>query len=151
MKPTLDLTYKGRVKKNKIKYGFIRIWMGGWVRMGTISIQKQTRTTIVVSNGRSTFYQIHFIKHHILLDVAWERGGGWISPHLLDHLKTLRKTKKKFFDFLKVHNELGKVTKFWTSRPLFSWRNSHLKKVQAPPCPNKVNNLVKKGCDWILF
>ena len=23
------------------------------------------------------------------------------------------------FDFLKVHNELGKVTKFWTSRPLF--------------------------------
>ena len=46
-------------------------------------------------------------------------GGGWISPHLLDHLKTLWKTKKKFFDFLKVHNELGKVTKFWTSKPLF--------------------------------
>ena len=47
-----------------------------------------------------------------------------------------------FFYFLKVHNELGKVTKFWTSRPLFSWRNSHLKKVRAdssPPHPNKVN------------
>ena len=73
-----------------------------------------------------------------LLDVAWERGGGWISPHLLDHLKTLWKTKKFFFDFLKVYNELGKVTKFWTSRPLFSWRNSHLKKVwanSAPPAP----------------
>ena len=72
--------------------------------------------------------------------ILLESGGGWISPHLLDHLKTLWKTKKFFFDFLKVHNELGKVTKFWTSRPLFSWRNSHLKKVRADsaPRPNRV-------------
>ena len=69
-----------------------------------------------------------------LLDVAWERGGGWISLHLLDHLKTLWKNKF-FFDFLEVHNELGKVTKFWTSRPLFSWRNSHLKKGRADSAP----------------
>ena len=31
-------------------------------------------------------------------------GGGWISPHILDHLKTLWKTNF-FFDFLKVHND----------------------------------------------
>ena len=37
----------------------------------------------------------------------------------------------------KVHNELEKVTIFWTSRPLFSWRNSHLKKCGyiVPPAP----------------
>ena len=62
-------------------------------------------------------------------------GGGWISPHLLDHPKTLWKTKKNLFDFLKVHNELGKVTKYWTSRPLFSWRNGRLKKVRADSAP----------------
>ena len=47
---------------------------------------------------------------------------------------TVKKTN--FFAFLKVHNELGKVTKFDTFRPLFSWRNSHLKKgglIQTPP------------------
>jgi len=27
--------------------------------------QKKTRTTIVVSNGRYTFYQLHFIKHNL--------------------------------------------------------------------------------------
>ena len=31
------------------------------------------------------------------------------------------------FDFLKVHNELRKVTKFGTSRSPFSWRNNRLK------------------------
>ena len=57
-----------------------------------------------------------------LLDVAWEGGG-----------------QKPNFYFLKVHNELGKVTKFWNSRPLFSWRNSHLKKVRADSArPNRV-------------
>ena len=70
-----------------------------------------------------------------LLDDAWERGGGWISPHLLDHPKTLWKTKKFFFDFLKVHNELGKVTKFGGSRTHFSWRNGRLKKVLADSTP----------------
>ena len=64
-----------------------------------------------------------------------ECGGGWISPHLLDHPKTLWKTKKILFDFLKVHNELGKVTKFWTSKPLFSRRNGRLKKVRADSAP----------------
>ena len=42
-----------------------------------------------------------------------------------------------FFDFLKVYNELGKVKKFWTSRPLFSWRNSRLKKVRAHCAPHR--------------
>ena len=64
-----------------------------------------------------------------------ESGVGWISPHLLDHPKTLWKTKKILFDFLKVHNELGKVTKFWTSKPLFSRRNGRLKKVRADSAP----------------
>ena len=35
---------------------------------------------------------------------------------------------EKKINFLKVYNKLGK---FRTSRPLFSWRNSLLKKVQA--------------------
>ena len=34
-------------------------------RMCTNVSQKQTRTTILVSNGRYTFYQIHFIKHNL--------------------------------------------------------------------------------------
>ena len=28
-------------KKNENKYGFIHIWVGGWFRMGTITIKKQ--------------------------------------------------------------------------------------------------------------
>ena len=56
-----------------------------------------------------------------LLDVAWVRGDLW---------------------FLDVHNELGNVPKFGTSRPLFLWRNGWLKKVQAdsapPPRPDRV-------------
>lgn len=39
------------------------------------------------------------------------------------------------FFFEPFPNELGKVTTFWTSRPLFSWRNSHLKKVRADSAP----------------
>ena len=60
-----------------------------------------------------------------------ESRGGWISPHHPDHPKTLQ--NPKFFP--NVHNELGKVTKFGTSRPHFSWRNSHLEKVQAQSTP----------------
>ena len=45
---------------------------------------------------------------------------GRMCPQLLNYQETL--------DFLKVHNESGKVTKFWTSRSLFSLRNSYLKK-----------------------
>ena len=48
---------------------------------------------------------------------------------------TLKVKNQFFFDFLKVHNELGKVTKFSNSRHLFSWRNSHLEKVQAQSNP----------------
>ena len=51
-----------------------------------------------------------------LLNVAWVRGGT-MCPHLLDHPKT----PPIIFGF---SNELGKFKKFWTSRPLFSWRNS---------------------------
>ena len=50
-------------------------------------------------------------------------SGGWgrISPHLLDHPKTMCKTKLIFFDFLKVHNELGKVTDFGTPFFMEKW------------------------------
>jgi len=61
-----------------------------------------------------------------LLNVAWVQGG------------TMWKNKIFFFDFQKVYNELGKVTKFQISRPLISWRKSQLEKVQAhcaPPAP----------------
>ena len=60
-----------------------------------------------------------------------ESGGGLNQPTPSRSPQNTVKNQKNFFDFLKVHNELGKVTKFWTSRPLFSWRNSHLKKVRA--------------------
>jgi len=63
------------------------------------------------------------------------------------------KNQKVFFDFLKVHNELGKFTKFWTSRPLFSWRNSHLKKVRAdsaPPRPNRVKIKQPGNCCFFV-
>ena len=51
--------------------------------------------------------------------------------------------KNPFFDFLKVYNELGKVKKFLTSRPLFSWIYNRLKKVWAHCAPrtNRVKNL----------
>ena len=65
------------------------------------------------------------------------RAGGGAESH-----QNTVKNQKKNFAFLKVHNELGKVTKFGTSRPLFSWRNERLKKVRAdsaPPRPNRVN------------
>ena len=83
-----------------------------------------------------------------------ESGGVWISPHLLDHLKTQWKTKNFFFDFLKVHNESGKVMKFGTSRTLFSWRNGRLKIVQAdsaPPAPIGLNCTSTKSQIWLTL
>ena len=57
--------------------------------------------------------------------------------------KKLKNQKKNYF--LKVHNELGKVTKFWTSRPLFHgeieiafWKKCEL--IQ-PPRPIRVKEL----------
>ena len=64
---------------------------------------------------------------------------------------TVKNQKIFFLIFWKfIMNYLGKVTKFWTStsRPLFSWRNSHLKKVRAdsaPPRPNRVNESIIEG------
>ena len=81
------------------------------------------------------------------LNVAWV-WGGTMCPHLLDHPKALQKTKNFLFDFLKVYYELGKVTKFRTSRPLFSWRKSHRKKVRAdsaPPRPNRVKSWINRA------
>ena len=65
-------------------------------------------------------------------------NGGWglIVPAPSRSPQNTVKTKKFFFAFLKVHNELGKVTKFGTSKPLFSWRNCHLKKVRADSAPS---------------
>ena len=48
-------------------------------------------------------------------------------------------------DFLKVNDELGKVKKFPTSRPLFSWRNRLLKKVQAHCAPAPI------GLEYLNF
>ena len=52
--------------------------------------------------------------------------------------------KPIFCDFLKVHNELGKVTKFGTSITLFSWRNEHLKIVWADSAPPAPIGLIKE-------
>ena len=74
-----------------------------------------------------------------LLYVVWV--GGWISQHLLDHPKTLWKTKKKIFDFLKLHYEFGKVTKFWTSKPMDKWTFEKCSGWFSPtPCPMRVNH-----------
>ena len=62
-------------------------------------------------------------------------GGGMNQPTPSTSPQNTVKNQNFYVDFLKVHNELGKVTTFWTSRPLFSWRNSHLKKVQADSAP----------------
>ena len=59
---------------------------------------------------------------------AWTLNVAWVGGHILDHTKTLWKTKICFFDFLKVYNESWKVKKFWTSKPLFSWRITIWKK-----------------------
>ena len=70
-----------------------------------------------------------------------ESVGGLNQPAPSRSPQNTVKNQIFFFDFWKVNNELGKVTKFWTSRPLFSWRNSHLKKVLAhiTPSPHRVN------------
>ena len=49
-----------------------------------------------------------------LLNVARVRGC-WINPHLLDHPKTLSKTKK-YFSFLRINNEFRKVNKFFMKK-----------------------------------
>ena len=67
------------------------------------------------------------------------RGGGLNQP-----APSRSPQNNFFFDFLKVHNELGKVKKFWTFRPIFAGRN--LKKVWAqcaPPAPLKSQFLSK--------
>ena len=36
-----SMYHREGLKKITKKYGFIHIWVGGWVRLGTISIKKQ--------------------------------------------------------------------------------------------------------------
>ena len=94
----------------------------------------------------------HYI-HHLLYNMM-SKDKDW-AYHIFPEQRLII----IIFDFLKVHNELGKVKKFWTSRPLFSWRNSHLKKVQAdsaPPRPNRVKCLISKltlliGLSWFMI
>ena len=68
------------------------------------------------------------------------------------------KKQKFFFDFQKVYNELGKVTKFRISRPLISWRKSQQEKVQAncaPPTPlgfkDTTNFMTLVSCKEMFF
>ena len=69
-----------------------------------------------------------------------------MCPHLLDNHETL--WKNIFFDFLKVYDELGKVKKFWTSRTLFSWRNSLLKN-SGQIVPTRTNRVRKWNIRWM--
>ena len=58
------------------------------------------------------------------------------------------------FLFLKVHNELGKVTKFGTSKTLFSWRNGPLKIVWADSgirWPHDLTPPQKKSLNYSFF
>ena len=103
------------------------------------------------------FYKLNF-------KLQWYQGRDWKVLYLMCTLVTINpnraweleitskhceKPKKNFFDFLKVHNELGKVTKFWPSRPLFSWRNSHLKKVLADSGPPRLIGLTAHYMGWM--
>ena len=70
-----------------------------------------------------------------LLDVAWVQGGGWISPHLLDHPKKLWKPIF-FYWFPESLQWIRKSHEI--SITLFSWRNGGFKIVwadSAPPPP----------------
>ena len=51
-------------------------------------------------------------------------SGGLIVPAPSGSTKN---TENHFFLFSRDHNELGKVTKFETSKPPFPWKNSPLK------------------------
>ena len=65
-----------------------------------------------------------------------ERGGELNQPSPSRSPQNTVKNQKDFLlAFLKVLNKLGKDTKFGTSRPLFSWKNVCLKKVQADSAP----------------
>ena len=73
---------------------------------------------------------------------------------LLDQPKTLCKNKIFIFDFPKVHNELGKVTKFGTSRPLFIreiWTFEKSTGWFSPPRPNRVNCFRSKTRDYNIM
>ena len=84
----------------------------------------------------------HYI-HHLLYNMM-SKDKDW-AYHIFPEQRLII----IIFDFLKVHNELGKVKKFWTSRPLFSWRNGLLKKVWAHCAPNKVNIIYLFILPWL--
>ena len=57
---------------------------------------------------------------------------------------TQNTVKNNFFDFLKVYNELGKVKKFRTSRPLFMEKQPSVKSVGSL-CPARTNRVKANG------
>ena len=59
----------------------------------------------------------------------------------IDCANTFQINQNHWKTFVVIHNELGKVKKFWISRPLFSWRNSNLKKVRADSAPHHPNRV----------
>ena len=67
------------------------------------------------------------------MELEW--GVESVHTFLVNPKHCEKPIKIVFFHFLKVPNELGKVTKFGSSKPLFSWRNIYLKKVQADLVP----------------
>ena len=62
-------------------------------------------------------------------------GGGGLNQPTPSRSPQNTVKNQHFFDSLKVHNELGKVMYFGTSRPLFSWSFGCLKKVVADSFP----------------
>ena len=81
-----------------------------------------------------------------------ESRGGLNQPAPSRSPQNTVKNPKIFFAFLKVHNEWGKVTKFGTFKPLFSWRNWRLKKSRLiqPPRPIRVKHdpNLPRNFDW---
>ena len=68
--------------------------------------------------------------------------GFWMLLECRSPQNTV-KNPNFFLAFLKIHNELGKVTKFGTSRPLFHGEIAIGKKVQADSAPPSLIGLMR--------
>jgi len=80
---------------------------------------------------------------HTLSNASWATGGGRFMPAPTRLTIITVKNQKKFFDFLKLYNELGKVNFFQVSIIWFRGCNSSFSLGGAlnapPPVADRVN------------
>ena len=130
-----------KVDKCHWKYSGLRNWECEWwllrVHSGKV-VHNLEHTTFFIRSQVSSGVSRHKFNNGSfnpnsggLLDVAWV--GGFFTP---------KHSEKPFFFWFFECNELRKFTKFGTSRPIFSWRNSCLKKMMT-----KCNR--GRGVPWV--